>query len=51
MMGTSINLVPVVRFDKKEIGAGVPGPVYSKLSQLLLDDMTKNIELLTDIGW
>jgi len=51
MMGTSINLVPVVRFDGKVIGKGVPGPVYSILSQLLWNDMTENTELLTEVGW
>ena len=51
MMGTSINLVPVVRFDGKIIGKGVPGPVLAGLSDLLWKDMTENIELLTDAGW
>lgn len=50
MMGTSINLVPVVRFDGKVIGKGVPGPVHSRLSDLLWKDMTGNKELLTDVG-
>jgi len=50
MMGTSINLVPVVRFDGKAIGKGVPGPVYAGLSDLLWKDMTENGELLTDAG-
>jgi branched-subunit amino acid aminotransferase/4-amino-4-deoxychorismate lyase len=49
MMGTSINLVPVVRFDGKVIGKGVPGPIYSRLSDLLWKDMTENKELLTDV--
>jgi len=49
MVGTSINLVPVVRFDGKVIGKGAPGPVYSKLSDLLWNDMTENKELLTEV--
>jgi len=51
MMGTSINLVPVVRFDGRVIGNGVPGPVYSRLSSLLWNDMTENKDLLTEAGW
>lgn len=51
MMGTSMNLVPVVRFDGKVIGKGVPGPVYLELSQLLWNDMTENTDLLTEVGW
>lgn len=51
MMGTSINLVPVVTFDGKAIGKGVPGPVHSRLSALLWKDMTENDELLTDAGF
>ena len=49
MMGTSINLVPVVRFDERIIGKGIPGPVYLKLSHLLWKDMTENKELLTEV--
>jgi len=49
MMGTSINLVPIVCFDDKDIGIGVPGPVCSKLSDLLWNDMTENKDLLTDV--
>lgn len=51
MMGTSINLVPVVRFDGRVIGKGIPGPVYHKLSHLLWKDMTENKDLLTEVGW
>jgi branched-subunit amino acid aminotransferase/4-amino-4-deoxychorismate lyase len=48
MMGTSINLVPIVHFDGRVIGDGIPGPIYSKLSTLLWNDMTENQELLTE---
>jgi branched-subunit amino acid aminotransferase/4-amino-4-deoxychorismate lyase len=48
MVGTSINLVPIVRFDGRVIGEGTPGPIYSKLSALLWNDMTENAELLTE---
>jgi len=51
LTGTSLNLLPVVSYDRRQIGDGVPGPVYSALSSLLLKDMTKNEELLTEIDW
>lgn len=49
LMGTSIGLVPVIKFDGKVIGKGVPGPVYSQLSDLLLKDMVENKDLLADV--
>ncbi len=51
LMGTSINLLPVVNFDGRIIGSGHPGPVWSRLSHLLWRDMTENGDLLTDIEW
>ena len=51
LMGTSINIVPVVSFDGKPIGHGRPGPLYSKLSDLLGRDMKENPKLLTKIEW
>jgi len=51
LMGTSINVLPVVNFNGKIIGSGSPGPVYSKLSGLLWKDMRENKDLLTDIEW
>jgi branched-chain amino acid aminotransferase len=51
LMGTSINLIPVVSFDGHTIGQGAPGPAYRRLSDLLEKDMTENSELLTDIDW
>jgi len=51
LMGTSINILPVVNFDGKVIGTGSPGPVYSKLSYLLWKDMNENMDLLTEIEW
>ncbi|MFH1481397.1 MAG: aminotransferase class IV [Pseudomonadota bacterium] len=49
LTGTSINVVPIVRFDGKRIGKGSPGPVYFRLSSLLREDMTKNQDLLTEV--
>jgi len=51
LMGTSINILPVVNFNGKVIGTGSPGPVYSKLSYLLWNDMNENKDLLTGIEW
>jgi len=51
LTGTSLNVLPVVRFDGKQIGQGIPGPVYAGLSALLWEDMTRNHELLTPVQW
>jgi branched-subunit amino acid aminotransferase/4-amino-4-deoxychorismate lyase len=51
LTGTSMNIVPVISYDGKPIGEGCPGPIYSRLSNLLWEDMTKNLELLTEIDW
>jgi branched-subunit amino acid aminotransferase/4-amino-4-deoxychorismate lyase len=51
LMGTSINILPVVNFNGKIIGSGSPGPIYSKLSGLLWKDMHENKDLLTEIEW
>jgi branched-subunit amino acid aminotransferase/4-amino-4-deoxychorismate lyase len=51
LMGTSINVLPVVRFDGRPVGDGRPGPVSSELSRLLWKDMTENVDMLTDLDW
>ncbi len=51
LMGTSINILPVVNFEGKLIGTGSPGNVYSSLSDLLRKDMYENTDLLTEIEW
>ncbi len=48
LVGTSINLLPVVRHDGIKIGQGIPGPVYSELSELMAKDMRENLELLSE---
>ena len=50
LVGTSINILPVVRHDGRKIGKGVPGPVYAELSSLLKRDMRDNTELLTELS-
>jgi branched-chain amino acid aminotransferase len=49
LTGTSINIVPVVKFDGKTIGGGTPGPVYQKLHEMLRQDMSTNVDLLTEV--
>ncbi len=51
LMGTSINIIPVVRFDGKPIGTGRPGPVSTELRALLKKDMAENMEMLTELDW
>ncbi len=51
LMGTSLNVVPVVSYDGRTIGEGTPGPVHKRLSELLWRDMTENDALLTPIDW
>jgi branched-chain amino acid aminotransferase len=48
LVGTSINVLPVVSHDGSQIGDGIPGPVCSELSELLKKDMRENVELLTE---
>ncbi len=49
LTGTSIDVLPVVIYDKKKIGGGIPGPVCSKLRELLQHDMTMNQDILTKV--
>jgi branched-subunit amino acid aminotransferase/4-amino-4-deoxychorismate lyase len=51
LMGTSINILPVVNFEGELIGTGSPGHVCSILSDLLRKDMYENTDLLTEIEW
>jgi branched-chain amino acid aminotransferase len=51
LLGTSINILPVVSFDGRTVGKGVPGPVYFELSSLLWKDMCENKDLLTSLDW
>ncbi len=40
MVGTSINVLPVVRYEDQKIQTGQPGQIAKILNQLLLDDQT-----------
>ena len=50
LAGTSITILPVVKFDDRVIGDGKPGSVYKRLSELFYKDMTENQDLLEDVG-
>jgi len=45
--GTSLNALPVRQWDGRPVGDGRPGPVAKRLMELLKEDMTSNLELLT----
>lgn len=51
LTGTSLDILPVVRFDGRTIGNGRPGPAYARLSRLLRQDMRTNERLLTPVDW
>jgi len=51
LTGTSINVLPVVRYDGHPIGEGSPGPLYRRLSAMLWNDMTGGVRSLTEIAW
>ncbi|MBN2034107.1 MAG: aminotransferase class IV [Deltaproteobacteria bacterium] len=51
IMGTSVNIVPVKKYDGKKIGKGIPGPVFLRLSELMKKDMRENSTLLTELEW
>ncbi len=37
--GTTLNVMPVVKFENENIGTGQPGPVAKKLQELILEDI------------
>lgn len=47
IVGTTPNVAAVREFDGRKIGDGKPGPIYRKLSALLLDDIHHNRKVLT----
>lgn len=51
LTGTSINILPVVSLDGRAIGDGRPGAVFRLLLDLLMEDMTSNEEMLTEVPW
>jgi branched-chain amino acid aminotransferase len=51
LLGTSINVLPVTRYDGGVVGDGHPGPVCRALGRLLEKDMRENKDLLTEVDW
>jgi len=49
IVGTTRNVIAVREYDGAPVGAGKPGPIAGKLSELLLDDIANNEELLTRV--
>lgn len=49
VVGTSWNVTSVTEFDGETIGAGVPGPVATKLNRLLEDDILNNADMQTPV--
>lgn len=51
IFGTSINVVPTVKYDGRTIGTGKPGSVFRRLSELFQKDRTENKKVLTPIPY
>jgi len=49
IVGTTPNVAAVREFDGRKIGNGKPGPIYRKLSAILLDDIYHNRKVLTPV--
>ena len=49
IFGTSVDVVPVVEYDGERVGDGLPGPVFKRLMELMVNDQTKNPEMLTNV--
>lgn len=41
--GTTLNVLPVVKFENVAIGDGKPGPIAKKLNELMLADIAKGV--------
>lgn len=48
MMGTTMDVLPVVQFENKAIGAGVPGPVYHEFLKLIREDVLSDRKEMID---
>ncbi|MGH7307545.1 MAG: aminotransferase class IV [Candidatus Rokuibacteriota bacterium] len=49
LIGSSIEVAPIVEWDRKPIGDGRPGPVARALRELLAEDMRSGRERLTEV--
>jgi len=51
LIGSSIQVAPVVEWDRKMIGDGKPGPVSKAMLRLLEEDMTSGEGRLIDVPY
>ncbi len=49
ILGTTIDLLPVVLLDGRTVSDGVPGPVCAELRKLVRDDMLNNEAVITRV--
>jgi 4-amino-4-deoxychorismate lyase len=42
MLGTTMDVMPVVRFEDKPIGSGAPGSVFREFARLMREDIASN---------
>jgi len=49
IVGTTTDVTRVREFDGQAVGDGTPGPVFERLSELLLDDIHNNDEMRTPV--
>lgn len=49
VVGTTLDVVAVTRYDGDAVGNGKPGPIYVRLSKLLADDIRTNRAMLTPV--
>jgi branched-subunit amino acid aminotransferase/4-amino-4-deoxychorismate lyase len=47
--GTSFDILPIVKYDGHRIGDGQPGPIFKRLLELLIEDQSKNKDMLTQV--
>ncbi len=49
MTSTTMDLLPVVRYDGHQIGTGRPGPIFQKILNLMRKDLKQGDDILTPI--
>jgi branched-subunit amino acid aminotransferase/4-amino-4-deoxychorismate lyase len=51
VVGTTIDVASVIEFDGQSIGTGKPGPIATRLNELLGRDVLENRSLHTDVAF
>lgn len=49
LFSTTPNVLPIVKYDGKRIGAGKPGPIFHQLWELFQKDIRENKKILTPV--